>query len=66
MVRIENYEMPIPEGLQPRSSPQTMPVKLLSYTVEMFSPDSRVSDFRLQTLKLARTTPEDQRMRIQQ
>jgi prepilin-type N-terminal cleavage/methylation domain-containing protein len=66
MVRIENYEMPTPEGQQPRSSPQNMPVKLLSYTVEMFSPDSRVSDYRLQTLKLARTTPEDQRMRIQQ
>jgi prepilin-type N-terminal cleavage/methylation domain-containing protein len=65
-VRIENYEMPTPEGLQPRSSPQNMPVKLLSYTVEMFGPDSRVSDFRLQTLKLTRTTPEDQRLRIQQ
>jgi prepilin-type N-terminal cleavage/methylation domain-containing protein len=64
-VRIDNYEMPVPEGLQPRSSPQNMPVKLLSYTVEMFSPDSGTSDYRLQTLKLVRTTPEDQRMRIQ-
>jgi prepilin-type N-terminal cleavage/methylation domain-containing protein len=63
-VRIENYEMPVPEGLQPRSSPQNMPVKLLSYTVEMFSPDSRTSDYHLQTLKLVRTTLEDQRMGI--
>jgi prepilin-type N-terminal cleavage/methylation domain-containing protein len=64
-VRIDNYEMPIPEGLQPRSSPQNMPVKLLSYTVEIFGPNSTASDYRLQTLKLVRTTPEDQRMRIQ-
>jgi prepilin-type N-terminal cleavage/methylation domain-containing protein len=66
MVRIENYELPTPEGLQPRSSPQNMPVKLLLYTVEMLSSDARISDYRLQTLKLVRTTPEDQRMRMQQ
>jgi prepilin-type N-terminal cleavage/methylation domain-containing protein len=64
-VRIENYEMPTPEDLQPRSSPQNMPVKLLSYTVEIFGPDSTTSDYRLQTLKLVKATPEDQRLRIQ-
>jgi prepilin-type N-terminal cleavage/methylation domain-containing protein len=64
-VRIDDYEMPIPEDLQPRSSPQNMPVKLLSYTVEMFNPDSRALDYRLQTLKLVKPTLEEQRMRIQ-
>lgn len=64
-VHIENYEMPIPEGLQPRSSPQNMTVKLLSYTVEMFSPDSRVSDYRLQTLKLVNTNTVNRTIGIQ-
>jgi prepilin-type N-terminal cleavage/methylation domain-containing protein len=58
-VRVENYELPRDPGLQPRSLPQNMPVKLLCYTVEMFSPDARVSDYRLQTLKLVRMQPED-------
>jgi prepilin-type N-terminal cleavage/methylation domain-containing protein len=64
-VRVENYTLPGTERLSPGSSPQNIPVKLLRYTVEMFSPDSRASDYQLQTLKLVRTTPEDQRMRLQ-
>ena len=43
-----------------------MPVKLLSYTVEMFSPNSTGSDYRLQTLKLVRATREDNLMRMPQ
>jgi prepilin-type N-terminal cleavage/methylation domain-containing protein len=64
-VRVENYTLPGTERLSPGSPPQNMPVKLLRYTVEMFSPDSRASDYQLQTLKLVRTTPEDQRTRLQ-
>jgi prepilin-type N-terminal cleavage/methylation domain-containing protein len=65
-VRVENYTLPGTERLSPGSPPQNMPVKLLRYTVEMFSPDSRATDYQLQTLKLVRTTPEDQRTRLQQ
>jgi prepilin-type N-terminal cleavage/methylation domain-containing protein len=64
-VRVENYTLPGTERLSPRSSPQNMPVKLLRFTVEMFSPDARASDYQLQTLKLVRTAPEDQRTRLQ-
>jgi prepilin-type N-terminal cleavage/methylation domain-containing protein len=64
-VRVENYTLPSTERLPPSSSPQNMPVKLLCYTVEMFGPDSRASDYQLQTLKVVKATPEDQRMRIQ-
>lgn len=56
-VRVENYEVPMEDPS--RDLPQNMPVKLLSYTVEMFSPDARASDYRLQTLKLVRKGPED-------
>ena len=41
-----------------------MPVKLLSYTIEMFSPNSTKSDYRLQTLKLVRATREDNLTRM--
>jgi len=64
-VRVENYTLPAPVELQPRALPQNMPVKLLCYTVEMFSPDSRGSDYQLQTLKVVKTGPEDQQMRVQ-
>jgi type II secretory pathway pseudopilin PulG len=64
-VRVEDYALPETERLAPNSSPQNMRVKLLCYTVEMFSADSATSDYQLQTLKVVRTTPEDQRMRIQ-
>ena len=58
-VRVEDYTPPGPVRVDPRNLPQNMPVKLLCYTVEMFSPDSRRSDYRLQTLKVVRSTPED-------
>ena len=51
-VNVEEYEPPIPPQMQPQDLPPNLPVKLLSYTVEMFSPDSRAPDYRLQTLKL--------------
>jgi hypothetical protein len=61
-VRVEDYTPPGPVRLAPRNLPQNMPVKLLCYTVEMFSPDSRTSDYRLQTLKVVKSTPEDRLM----
>jgi prepilin-type N-terminal cleavage/methylation domain-containing protein len=65
-VRVEGYEMPVPPQSQPRDLPQNMPVKLLSYTVEMFGPDSRAPDFRLHTLKLVNKPAQDSLMRAPQ
>ena len=65
-VRVEDYAPPGPARLELPALLQNMPVKLLSYTVEMFSPDSRVSDYRLHTLKLVKALPEDQTMRSPQ
>ena len=51
-LQVEDYAPPNPPDVQPRDLPQNMPVKMLRYTIEMFGPDSRTPDFRLQTLKL--------------
>lgn len=51
-VRVQDYEMPVSPESQLRDLPQNMPVKLLSFTVEMFGPDSKTPDCRLHTLKL--------------
>jgi prepilin-type N-terminal cleavage/methylation domain-containing protein len=64
-VHVENYASSNQAQLQSRPLPPSFPVKMLSYTVEMFNPDSRGPDYRLQTLKLVKTTPEDQLTRIQ-
>ncbi len=58
-VRVEEYVPPTPPEFQGRDLPQNMPVKLLRYTVEMFSPDSRGPDYQLQTLKLVNKTPDE-------
>ena len=65
-VQVEEYEMPAPPQSQPRDLPQNMPVKLLSYTVEMFGSDSRAPDFRLHTLKLVNKSEQDSLMRVPQ
>jgi prepilin-type N-terminal cleavage/methylation domain-containing protein len=39
-----------------------LPVKLLYYTVEMIGPDSRTTDYRLQTLKLVRMPADELKM----
>ncbi len=63
VVRVDEFEPPVlPQDL-PRTTPQTMPVQLLAYTVEMFGPDSNTIDYRLYTIKLARKPPVDQAMR---
>ena len=51
-VQVEDHDPPVPPQMQPQDLPQNMPVKLLRYTVEMFNPDSKTPDYRLQTLKL--------------
>lgn len=66
-VRVEDYASPSADQLQSKLQPGApalnMQVKLLRYTVEMFSPDSMGSDYQLQTLKIVKTLPEDQMMR---
>ena len=64
-VRIEDYVVPEEPSLQSRNLPQNIPVKLLCYTVEMYSPGARASDYSLQTLKLVNKTAEDRLMGAQ-
>jgi prepilin-type N-terminal cleavage/methylation domain-containing protein len=64
-VRVEEYTPSVPSQEPPGALPQNMQVKLLHYSVEMFSPDSRAADYRLQTLKLVKA-PENQSMRLPQ
>ena len=59
-VHVEAYTEPDDLQLRPRALPQNMPVRLLSYRVEMFSPDSGVSEYRLETLKLVNAPAEEQ------
>jgi prepilin-type N-terminal cleavage/methylation domain-containing protein len=51
-VQVEEYEPPTPPQWQPQDFAQNLPIKLLRYTVEMFSQNSGTPDYRLQTLKL--------------
>jgi hypothetical protein len=69
-VRVEDYvpqaaplQLEQPPG---ERSPQSLQVKLLHYTVEMFSPGSQVSDYSLKTLKLVRMPEEEQTARLPQ
>jgi prepilin-type N-terminal cleavage/methylation domain-containing protein len=62
-VRVEEYKPPVPPQSRARDLPQNMPVRLLSFTVEMFNPNSRVPDYVLQTLKLVSVNPQDSPMR---
>jgi prepilin-type N-terminal cleavage/methylation domain-containing protein len=56
-VQVDEYDPPLPPELQSQDLPQNMTVKLLSYTVEMFNPNSKTPDYRLQTLKLINSRP---------
>lgn len=49
-VRVDEYELPNPQRPNPPLS--VLPIKLFSYTVEVLGPDSRVPDYRVQTLKI--------------
>lgn len=59
-VRVEEYEMPEAKTLAEDQARQRMPIRLLHYTVEMFGPESREPDYRLQTLKLVSRQNENQ------
>ncbi len=50
-VVVDDYELPTPQAL-PGALERPLPIKLLSYTVEVFAPGSPSPDFRLFTLKL--------------
>lgn len=59
-VRVEEYSPPETDTQPQDQAQRRMPVKLLHYIVEMIGPDSRVPDYRLQTLKLVRMPAENQ------
>jgi prepilin-type N-terminal cleavage/methylation domain-containing protein len=65
-LRVEDYAPPNPPQMQSRDLPQNMPIKMLRYTLVMFSPDSRAPDFRLQTLKLLNKRADDSSMGVPQ
>jgi prepilin-type N-terminal cleavage/methylation domain-containing protein len=64
-VQIEEYEPPAAAEPLPELR-QTMPAKLLHYTVDMFYPHSNAVDYQLQSLKLVRVTQENQPSRLPQ
>jgi prepilin-type N-terminal cleavage/methylation domain-containing protein len=70
ILHVEDYDPPISPQiqaqLQGRNLQQNMPVKMLRYTLEMFSPDSRAPDFRLQTLKLMNKRANDSSLGVPQ
>jgi prepilin-type N-terminal cleavage/methylation domain-containing protein len=52
-VRVEEVVVPPPESQTTMQTQQAeMPVKMFSYAVEVFAPESATADFRLQTMKL--------------
>ena len=54
-VQVADFQLPneSPLNAQPLNPQQpALPIKLLSYTVEVMAADSRTPDFRLQTLKV--------------
>jgi prepilin-type N-terminal cleavage/methylation domain-containing protein len=63
-VLVEEYVPPDISNMQLDGRQVVMPVKLLSYSVEMFSPDSGASEYQLQTLKMVRKTPDDSLTRL--
>lgn len=65
-VRVQDYEMPPPPESQLRDLPQNIPVKLLSFTVEMFGPYSKTPDYRLHTLKLVSKPLQNLQLGVQQ
>jgi prepilin-type N-terminal cleavage/methylation domain-containing protein len=53
-VSVEEYVPQLPSQLQSRDVLQNNRCQLLQYTVDTFSPDARVANYRLQTLKLTK------------
>ena len=65
-VRVEDYVPLGPSLTASVAAAQKMPVKLLCYTVEMYSPDARTSDYSLQALKLVKKVQDDPTARLPQ
>jgi prepilin-type N-terminal cleavage/methylation domain-containing protein len=63
-VLVEEYVPPDILNLQSDGRHVTMPVKLLGFTIEMFSPNSAASDYGLQTLKMVKATAGENPMRL--
>jgi len=63
-VLIEEYIPPDVPNMLADGRQVTMPVGLLSYTIEMFSPNSAAMEYSLQTLKLVRATADNNPMRL--
>jgi len=61
-VQVAEYELPDPRLPNPQR-PQ-LPVKLFMYTVDVFGPDSRLPDYRLQTLKIINTREPERPVRL--
>jgi len=51
-VVISEVEMPIPETVMTGTQTAQMPIKVLSYDVEVMEPNSATPDFQLRTLKV--------------
>ena len=63
-VSVEEYVPSDISDMQLGGRQVTLPVKLLSYSIEMFSPNSTASDYRLHSLKLVRATRDDNPVRM--
>ena len=64
-VRVQDYVPASTQAQLPAGALQQqvkLQVKLLYYTVEMIGPDSRTTDYRLQTLKLVKVPADEQSM----
>jgi prepilin-type N-terminal cleavage/methylation domain-containing protein len=59
-VRVEEMVMPPPPNQNPLQQIM-LPVKLLSFSVEVFAPESMAPDFKLQTLKVV-NVPQEERL----
>jgi prepilin-type N-terminal cleavage/methylation domain-containing protein len=64
-VRVDEVIVPPPPGQNPNQQIE-MPVKMFSYAVEVFAPESTAPDYRIQTLKLVNTQQLAQPVRVTQ
>jgi prepilin-type N-terminal cleavage/methylation domain-containing protein len=53
-VKVEPYEVPLPSQLQSQDIKRNLQFQMLQYTIDMYSPNSQVTNYRLQTLKLTK------------
>ena len=65
-VVISEVEMPVPETVMPGTQTAQMPIKVLSYDVEVMEPNSATPDFQLRTLKVVSALDANGLARVQQ